>query len=63
MEVLKKLPANKVPSSNSLTNALLKGCREVLALMLSRIFTTCLDIGYYLKLFKESITVVVRITC
>ena len=28
--------------------------------MLSRIFMVCLDIGYYLKLFKESIIVVLR---
>jgi len=60
IEVLRKLPANKVPSPNSLTNALLKGCREALVPMLSRIFTACLDIGYYPKLFKESITVVLR---
>jgi len=29
-------------------------------LTLSRIFTVCLDIGYYLKQFKESIIVVLR---
>ena len=28
--------------------------------MISRIFIACLDIGYYLKLFKESIIVVFR---
>jgi len=60
LAVLKKLPANKAPSPDSLANALLKGCRETLAPLLSRIFTTCLDIGYYLRLFKESITVVLR---
>jgi len=60
IEVLRKLPANKAPSPDSLTNALLKGYKKALALMLSRIFTACLDIGYYLKLFKESITVVLR---
>jgi len=60
IEVLGKLPANKAPSPNSLTNALLKGCREALALMLSKIFTACLDIGYYLKLFRESIIVILR---
>jgi len=60
MEVLRKLPANKAPGPNSLTNILLKGYREALAPLLSRIFTACLDIGYYLKLFKEPITVVLR---
>jgi len=61
IEVLRKLPTNKAPGPDSLTDALLKGYREALAPTLSRIFTTvCLDIGYYLKLFKESITVVLR---
>ena len=60
MEVLRKLPANKAPSPNSLTNALLKGYREALALMLSGIFIACLDTGYYLKLFEESIIVILR---
>ena len=60
MEVFRKLPVNKAPGPNSLNNGLLKGCREALALMLSRIFTVCLDISYYLKLFKESIIVVLR---
>ena len=60
MDFLRKLPTNKAPSPNSLTNALLKGCREALVPLLSRIFTACLDIGYYPKLFKESITVVFR---
>ena len=45
---------------DSLPNELLKGCRETLAPILARIFTACLDIRYYLVLFKESITVVLR---
>jgi len=60
IKVLRTLPANKAPGPNSLTNALLKGCREALVPMLSRIFIVYLDIGYYLKLFGESITVVLR---
>jgi len=58
--VFRKLPINKAPSPNSLTNALLKGCREALVLLLSRTFIACLDTGYYLKLFKESIIVILR---
>ena len=60
MEDLRKLPANKAPGPNSLTNILLKGCRKALALLLSRIFVVYLDIGYYLKPIKESIIVVFR---
>jgi len=55
---LKRLPANKVLGLDSLLNMLLKGCRGILALILAWIFTACLAVRYYLRTFKESITVV-----
>ena len=49
-----------MPNPSSLTKALLKRYREALVPILSKILIACLDIGYYLKLFKELITIILR---
>ena len=55
---LKGLTPNKALGPKKITNQFLKTCRKQLAPVLAKLFSSCIAIGYYLKPFKDSITVV-----
>jgi hypothetical protein len=57
---LKGLAPNKAPGPKKITNRFLKTCGEQLALVLAKLFSSCIAIGYHPKPFKDSITVVLR---
>ena len=57
---LKGLTPNKALGLKKITNRFLKTCGEQLALVLAKLFSSYIVIGYHLKLFKDSIIVVLR---
>jgi hypothetical protein len=58
--LLKRLPTGKAAGPDAIPNLLLKECRDELSTTLSKLFTACIQHGYYPQPFKHSITVVLR---
>ena len=55
---LKGLAFNKALGLKKIINWFFKTCGEQLAPILAKLFSNCIAIGYHLKLFKNSIIVV-----
>lgn len=59
-DLLGKLPSDKAPGPDGISNRLLKFCRKTLSETRTEIFNACILLGYHPKGFKESITVILR---
>lgn len=58
--ILEKLPGNKAPGPDRISNSFLKACKEIIAPVLANIFSGCLQIGYCPTEYKKSLTYVLR---
>ncbi|KAI0993452.1 hypothetical protein K3495_g14732 [Podosphaera aphanis] len=59
-EALRKLPNDKAPGPDDISNRLLKNCSKTLSKVLAELFNACLRLGYHPNKFKEPTTIVTR---
>ena len=59
-EAIWKLKLDKVPGTDIITNRVVKLTYNLIRAEWARLFSVCLELGYYLRAFRTAITVVLR---